>query len=121
MRSLTLAILVVTAALCSFGAQGRPSSSPPVAPWLPDLGDGRYRNPVIYADYSDPDVIRTGNDFYMAASNFNVVPALPILHSRDLVNWTIVGHAGAKFGLVATRPPGSPVSRGVDVDWVRVK
>jgi len=62
-------------------------------PWLPDLGDGTYRNPVIYADYSDPDVIRVGDDFYLTASSMNCTPGLPILHSKDLVNWTIIGHA----------------------------
>ena len=65
------------------------------APWRPDRGDGTYRNPVLYADYSDPDVVRVGDDFYLVASSFTSVPALPILHSRDLVNWTIVGHAAA--------------------------
>lgn len=62
-------------------------------PWRPDCGDGTYRNPVIYADYSDPDVIRVGVDFYLTASSFNCTPGLPILHSRDLVNWQIIGHA----------------------------
>ncbi|MEK3669928.1 MULTISPECIES: glycoside hydrolase family 43 protein [unclassified Paenibacillus] len=62
-------------------------------PWVSDLGNGRYRNPVLYADYSDPDVIRAGDDYYMTASSFNHMPGLPILHSRDLVNWTIVNHA----------------------------
>jgi len=51
-------------------------------PWLPDLGDGTYRNPVIYADYSDPDVVRVGDDFFMTASSFNCTPGLPILHSK---------------------------------------
>jgi len=62
-------------------------------PWTPDLGNGQYRNPVIFADYSDPDVCRDGDDFWMTASSFNCTPGLPILHSRDLVNWTIVNHA----------------------------
>ncbi|MFO1489081.1 MAG: glycoside hydrolase 43 family protein [Verrucomicrobiota bacterium] len=62
-------------------------------PWQPDLGDGSYRNPVIYADYSDPDVVRHGEDFYLVASSFNCTPGLPILHSRDLVNWTLINHA----------------------------
>jgi beta-xylosidase len=62
-------------------------------PWLPDCGDGTYCNPVIYADYSDPDVIRVGEDFYLTASSFNCTPGLPILHSKDLVNWTLVNHA----------------------------
>lgn len=62
-------------------------------PWTPDRGDGTYRNPVLHADYSDPDVVRHGDDFWMTASSFNCAPGLPILHSRDLVNWTLVNHA----------------------------
>jgi len=58
--------------------------------WVADNGDGTYRNPIIHADYSDPDVIRVGEDFYMTASSFNVVPGLQILHSKDLVNWRII-------------------------------
>lgn len=61
--------------------------------WNPDLGNGRYRNPVINADYSDPDVVATGSDFWMTASSFCNVPGLPVLHSTDLVNWEIVNHA----------------------------
>ena len=61
--------------------------------WMPDRGDGTYQNPVLYADYSDPDVCVVGDDYYLTASSFNCVPGLPILHSRDLVNWEIVGHA----------------------------
>jgi beta-xylosidase len=61
--------------------------------WQPDLGNGKYKNPVIDADYSDPDAIRVGNDFYLVSSSFDAVPGLPILHSTDLVNWEIIGHA----------------------------
>jgi len=61
--------------------------------WIADQGDGTYINPIIYADYSDPDVIRDGNTYYLISSSFTSTPALPILRSRDLVNWTIVGHA----------------------------
>jgi len=61
--------------------------------WVADNGDGTYKNPIIHADYSDPDVIRVGNDFYLVSSSFENIPGLPILHSKDLVNWTIVGHA----------------------------
>ena len=61
--------------------------------WSPDNGDGTYRNPVIYADYSDPDVTRVGDDYYMVSSSFSHFPGLPILHSKDLVNWKIIGHA----------------------------
>ncbi|MBK3567644.1 glycoside hydrolase 43 family protein [Streptomyces sp. MBT62] len=52
-----------------------------------------YTNPVLNADWSDPDVIRVDDDFYLTASSFGRVPGLPLLHSRDLVNWTLVGHA----------------------------
>src|SRR6187455_860042 len=61
--------------------------------WVADNGDGTYTNPVINADYSDPDAIRVGDDFYMISSSFTHIPALPILHSKDLVNWKIIGHA----------------------------
>lgn len=60
--------------------------------WVPDLENGTYKNPVLFADYSDPDVIRVGDDFYMVASSFNVMPGIPVLHSKDLVNWTIINH-----------------------------
>jgi beta-xylosidase len=71
------------------------SAAPPdfSHPWLPDQGDGTFCNPVLYADYSDPDAIRVGDDFYLVASSFNCTPGLPILHSKDLVNWTLIGHA----------------------------
>ena len=62
-------------------------------PWTADTGDGTYRNPVLHADYSDPDVIRHGDDFWMVSSSFHCTPGLPILHSRDLVNWRLVNHA----------------------------
>ncbi|MEU9204494.1 family 43 glycosylhydrolase [Streptomyces sp. NPDC048332] len=68
-------------------------SAPAGRPWTADLGDGTYRNPVLNADWSDPDVVRVGEDFYLTASSFGRVPGLPLLHSRDLVNWTLIGHA----------------------------
>ena len=61
--------------------------------WCADKGNGTYVNPVINADYSDPDIVAVGDDYYLTSSSFNCVPGLPILHSRDLVNWEIVGHA----------------------------
>ena len=61
--------------------------------WVADQGNGTYINPIINADYSDPDVCAVGNDFYLTASSFNCIPGLPILHSNDLVNWKIVNYA----------------------------
>ncbi|MBX2898467.1 MAG: glycoside hydrolase 43 family protein [Cyclobacteriaceae bacterium] len=61
--------------------------------WQADLGNGMYKNPVLHADYSDPDVCRVGDEYYMTASSFNAVPGLPVLQSKDLVNWKLIGHA----------------------------
>ena len=61
--------------------------------WVADNGDGTYKNPILHADYSDPDVVRVGDDYYMTSSSFNCVPGLPILHSNDLINWELIGHA----------------------------
>ncbi|MDY5042530.1 MAG: family 43 glycosylhydrolase [Candidatus Cryptobacteroides sp.] len=60
--------------------------------WNPDRGT-HYVNPVINADYSDPDVCRVGVDYYMTSSSFCAFPGLQILHSTDLVNWELVGAA----------------------------
>lgn len=68
-----------------------------------------YRNPVLDADWSDPDVIRVGDDFYLTASSFTKVPGLPILHSRDLVNWTLIGHALPSLEGLSTPEPGCRV------------
>lgn len=75
--------------------------------WTADQGDGTYRNPILYADYSDPDVIRVGNDYYMTSSSFNCIPGLQILHSKDLVNWTII-NAAIPFALEPADIPEIP-------------
>jgi beta-xylosidase len=56
-----------------------------------------YHNPILFADYSDPDVIRDGSHFYLIASTFHFVPGIPILDSVDLVHWTIVGHVVSRL------------------------
>ncbi|NDW13009.1 glycoside hydrolase [Bacteroides sp. 214] len=61
--------------------------------WVADNGNGTYKNPILYADYSDPDACRVGDDYYMTSSSFGCLPALQILHSKDMVNWTIIGAA----------------------------
>jgi len=89
-RYQVLALAVLTAlALCSQTQQRSRA-------WVADNGDGTYKNPILYADYSDPDAIRVGNDYYLVASSFDAVPGLPILHSVDLVNWEIIGHVFAQ-------------------------
>ncbi len=92
MSRFILPILSVVLFAQSISAQNKISDV-----WSPDNGDGTYKNPIIYADYSDPDAIRVGSDFYMTSSSFNCMPGLPILHSKDLVNWEIVNYALQRF------------------------
>lgn len=61
--------------------------------WKSDLENGTYKNPILYTDYSDSDAIRVKDTFYMTASSFNFIPGLPILISKDLVNWSLVNYA----------------------------
>src|SRR5437868_5368345 len=91
------------AALIAAAAVERPGGE--AYPWIAEQGDGTYRNPVLFGDYSDPDVIRVGADYYLVSSSFQVTPGLPILRSRDLVGWTVAGHAlaqvpGARYARV---------------------
>lgn len=65
--------------------------------WIADNGDGTYRNPILYTDYSDPDVIRVESDYYMVASSFCNSPSVPVLHSKDLVNWKVISYAMEKL------------------------
>jgi beta-xylosidase len=81
MKNILLPILILVT--CALKAQVK----------SPDNGNGTYTNPIIHADYSDPDAIRVGEDYYLVASSFNCIPGLPILHSKDLVNWTLINHA----------------------------
>lgn len=55
-------------------------------------GQTTYSNPVLYADYSDPDVIRVGENYYMVSSSFTYLPGVPLLHSKDLVHWELINH-----------------------------
>ena len=83
-----------TAVICLLLCWGTVSAQSYVSQvWVSDLGNGKYKNPVLDADYSDPDVCRVGNDYYMTSSSFACIPALQILHSKDMVNWRIIGTA----------------------------
>ncbi len=81
----------ILAAMCVLSMQAQTNYKSKV--WVSDQGDGTYKNPVLYADYSDPDVIRVGEDYYMTSSSFNCIPGLQILHSKDMVNWEFAGAA----------------------------
>jgi hypothetical protein len=110
--------------------------------WVSDQGDGTYKNPVLHAGYSDPDVVRARDRYYMVSSSFNCVPGIPVLQSSDLVNWHLISHAlkrlspeevfsqpqhgkgvwiGAKFGFFALRDGFINDSGTANIDWVRVE
>jgi len=91
-RALIAKLAALGVALGAVGAATPASKPAPSRAWVADNGDGTYKNPVLFADYSDPDVIRVDRDFYLVASSFNAIPGLPILRSRDLVSWQLVGH-----------------------------
>ncbi len=65
--------------------------------WSADNGNGTYTNPLTYDEFSDPDVIRVGDDYYLAGTTMHTVPGLVILHSKDLVNWENVSYCFDRF------------------------
>jgi beta-xylosidase len=67
--------------------------------WTADLGNGTYSNPLFYDEFSDPDLIRVGSDFYLTGTTMHSMPGLPVLHSRDLVNWSLESYAMDRLDL----------------------
>lgn len=67
--------------------------------WHADNGNGTFTNPLFYDEFSDPDLIRVGDDFYLTGTTMHAMPGLPILHSKDLVNWELLGYACEKLDL----------------------
>ena len=65
--------------------------------WTADNGNGTYTNPLFYDEFSDPDIIRVGNDYYLAGTTMHTVPGLVILHSKDLVNWENISYCFDRF------------------------
>lgn len=105
-------ITYMVVAMTSFLLNTTPmKAQSPSNTWNPNLPGGKYRNPIIDADYSDPDVCRVGNDYYMTSSSFANFPGLQILHSTDLVNWELIGSA------FKDDYPVLPEYQGTDLDW----
>src|SRR3954453_19695861 len=67
--------------------------------WTADNGNGTFSNPLFYDEFSDPDLIRVGDDFYLTGTTMHAMPGLPVLHSRDLVNWELMSYALDKLDL----------------------
>ena len=79
--------------------------------WTADNGDGTFTNPIFNDEFSDPDIIRVGDDYYMTGTTMHVMPGLPVLHSRDLVNWTLRSYAFDRLDL----GPGRRLEDGQDI------
>ncbi len=88
-----IAILMYGSVVAQKNINSKPAENYVSKVWVADQGNGTYKNPILHADYSDPDAIRVGDDYYMIASSFEDIPGLPVLHSKDLVNWRILTHA----------------------------
>ncbi|MFA6812668.1 MAG: glycoside hydrolase 43 family protein [Bacteroidaceae bacterium] len=67
--------------------------------WTADNGNGTFTNPLFYDEFSDPDMIRVGNDFYLTGTTMHSIPGLPVLHSKDLVNWSFISYAANRFNM----------------------
>ena len=108
-----LAVAVICLSLLNLAANAQQKS----LTWNPDRGDS-YINPIIHADYSDPDICRVGNDYYMTSSSFNHFPGLQVLHSTDLVNWELIGAALRDYPGPGwdDRKPWDVLSPGLDSD-----
>lgn len=99
--------VALTLILCATPASAlnpaSPAASAPrglsTATWTPDNGDGTFTNPLFYDEFSDPDLIRVGDWFYLTGTTMHTMPGLPILRSKDLVNWEFVAYALDKLDL----------------------
>ena len=85
---------LITLFACAFAAL-----SAAAATWTADNGNGTFTNPLFYDEFSDPDLIRVGDDFYLTGTTMHAMPGLPVLHSKDLVNWQLLGYAFDRLDL----------------------
>jgi len=67
--------------------------------WTSDNGNGTYSNPLFYEEFEDPDIIRVGEDYYLAGTTMHMMPAVQIMHSKDLVNWELAGYCAERLDL----------------------
>src|SRR5262249_37722312 len=85
---------VALSVLLAFGASAQTPKT-----WTADNGNGTFSNPLFYDEFSDPDLIRVGDDYYLTGTTMHAMPGLPVLHSRDLVNWELMSYAVDRLDL----------------------
>jgi len=97
----TVTTLLTIGALLSLATQSNSAGLPAAATkhWTADNGNGTYSNPLFYGEFEDPDPIRVGNDYYLAGTTMHMMPAVELLHSKDLVNWELAGYCTNKLNL----------------------
>lgn len=89
-------VLLLTAVVA---ANARADAQALTTTWTADNGNGTFTNPLFYDEFSDPDMVRVGDDFYLTGTTMHAMPGLPVLHSKDLVNWTFLSYASDKLDL----------------------
>src|SRR6185369_8081009 len=94
LTNLFVSTLITGGALLGFVTAVEAAGLPPAATkhWTADNGNGTYSNPLFYGEFEDPDVIRGGEDYYLAGTTMHMNPAVELLHSKDLVNWELAGY-----------------------------
>lgn len=98
---LVLATLLANGTHSALAAPAESSGLPVAAMkhWTADNGNGTYSNPLFYDEFEDPDIIRVGDDYYLAGTTMHMMPAVQIMHSKDLVNWELVGYCTNRLDL----------------------
>ena len=101
LAQLVLAVWLADGSTSAFAATTDSPGLPPdaLSHWTADNGNGTYSNPLFYEEFEDPDVIRVGDDYYLAGTTMHMMPAVQIMHSKDLVNWELVGYCADKLEL----------------------
>jgi len=123
-RTLCLAVLIGVAGIATSrtgtrvdaqAARAAARDASPSKHWTADNGNGTYSNPLFYEEFEDPDVIRVGSDYYLAGTTMHMNPGVQIMHSRDLVNWTLAGYAIDRldFGPAYRLEGGNVYGRGI--------
>ena len=121
--SCSLAILLATPLFISQVAPADSSNLRPEARlhWTADNGNGTYSNPLFFEEFEDPDIIRAGEDYYLAGTTMHMNPAVQLMHSRDLVNWDLAGYCMERldFGPAFRLEGGNVYGRGIWAPCIR--
>jgi len=101
MRHVSFLFTFITLAALAAGVSAAPpdASSAASKHWTADNGNGTYSNPLFYEEFEDPDPIRVGDDYYLAGTTMHMMPAVMIMHSKDLVNWELASYCADKLDL----------------------